>query len=382
MARLAWLTALITLLAFPLFAQQPAPAKTTAPVSAPELIPRSQEERERTYQLEHRIVLNVFVTDQSGEPVEGLTQNDFTLLDNQQPQKITSFQAVHGKTAAGPVHVLLVIDTLNNSASEISKERAGVERFLTQNQGHLAYPVSIVRLSDYGAIVGQSSENGNTLLADLKNLRTHTRAADASKTSSDAGSNRVFRLSDAPTTFVVPVAAFDQDNRFVRSVTALNKLAVQQQDVSGRVLLIWVGPGWPWLNGSGFHADTPEIQKSFFAYIMDVSTAMREAQMTLDAVDSRKPSEEFHTIVREPGQARAADLSLPVLAYQSGGQILEKQKDIAGQIKQCIADADAYYVLSFDTTPDVKPDAYHSLQVNLDRPGLTARTIKLYYSEP
>jgi hypothetical protein len=40
-----------------------------------------------------RITLDVVVTDKSGNPVPGLQQQDFTVLDDEQPQKILSFSA-------------------------------------------------------------------------------------------------------------------------------------------------------------------------------------------------------------------------------------------------------------------------------------------------
>jgi hypothetical protein len=44
----------------------------------------------------NRIYLDVVVTPTSGPPVSGLHQQDFTLLDNNVPQVITSFEAVDG----------------------------------------------------------------------------------------------------------------------------------------------------------------------------------------------------------------------------------------------------------------------------------------------
>src|SRR4051812_44281125 len=43
-----------------------------------------------------QIRLDVLVTDAAGQPVAGLEQRDFTLLDNNKPQEIRSFQAVDG----------------------------------------------------------------------------------------------------------------------------------------------------------------------------------------------------------------------------------------------------------------------------------------------
>lgn len=43
---------------------------------------------------EQNLTLDVVVTDKAGTPVRGLLQKDFTLLDNKQPQGLTSFRAV------------------------------------------------------------------------------------------------------------------------------------------------------------------------------------------------------------------------------------------------------------------------------------------------
>ena len=51
---------------------------------------------------DRRLTLDVVVTDKSGHPVPGLQQQDFTLLDDKQPQTILSFRAVDA-TSKGTV---------------------------------------------------------------------------------------------------------------------------------------------------------------------------------------------------------------------------------------------------------------------------------------
>ena len=55
--------------------------------------------------------LDVVVTGKSGKPVSGLQLQNFTLLDNDRPASITSFEAVDGAQAR--VEVVLVIDAVN-----------------------------------------------------------------------------------------------------------------------------------------------------------------------------------------------------------------------------------------------------------------------------
>src|SRR6185312_5103709 len=92
-----------------------------------------------------RITLDVVVTNKSGRPVIGLERQDFTLLDNAEPQKIHSFQAFNSTTAkpVPPVEVILVINLSTMSVPQKDGAKYEVEKFLRANDGRLAQPVSI-----------------------------------------------------------------------------------------------------------------------------------------------------------------------------------------------------------------------------------------------
>jgi hypothetical protein len=67
------------------------------------------------------------------------------------------------------VKVILLVDALNLPERLASYERREVERFLRQNNGHLAQPVSLVELSTTGIVmIGQPSADGNALAADCR----------------------------------------------------------------------------------------------------------------------------------------------------------------------------------------------------------------------
>jgi hypothetical protein len=106
-----------------------------------------------TYDAEKGLIkLDVVVTDKLGKPISGIARKDFTLLDNGKPGKILTFHAYDG-TSTGPdppVKIILLVDTLNLLERMASYERREVERFLQQNGGHLAQPVSLVELSNMG----------------------------------------------------------------------------------------------------------------------------------------------------------------------------------------------------------------------------------------
>jgi hypothetical protein len=85
----------------------------------------------------------------AGQPVAGLQQQDFTLLDNRKPQPILSFRAVDGTTGDGtaadpPVQVILLIDMANNLLHNVAYERYQIDKFLKQNGGKLVQPVTVM----------------------------------------------------------------------------------------------------------------------------------------------------------------------------------------------------------------------------------------------
>ncbi|MFZ0394868.1 MAG: hypothetical protein WCF17_14590 [Terracidiphilus sp.] len=86
--------------------------------------------------------------------------------------------------------------------------------------------------------------------------------------------------------------------------------------------------------------------------------------------------------VRTWRQAEPGNLALKVLVTQSGGLTLGPDIDLAGQIARCVADANAFYRISFDPPHAKQGDEYHGLQVVVDTPGASVRTNSGYYNHP
>jgi VWFA-related protein len=117
--------------------------------------------------LDRQITLDVQVTDKSGSPIRGLQKQDFTLLDDNRPQNILTFQAADraaASTADPPVETILVVDAVNASPQSVAYERGEVKKFLLRDGGKLAQPVSLVVFTDAGTKVqNDSSRDGNAL---------------------------------------------------------------------------------------------------------------------------------------------------------------------------------------------------------------------------
>jgi VWFA-related protein len=395
LSRLKWMSALGLCAALSLAAQvAPSPANPAGAGSgqSPGLVPRSHLDRERTYQIQHRIILNVQVTDASGKPATGWKAQDFTLVDDQRPRTNLSFKAVEGATATVPAHVILVLDAVNNYARDIANDRKEIQRFLKQSQELLTYPTSIATVSDSGLTVGKPSRDRDAVLNELKDLTSNLQAI---RCADEMNPNETFQALMVPgvVTTAESVRQLDCLNRrFIESLAALSKLAEKQINVPGRVILIWIGPGWPHLYNQQFREDDAALRRNLFTQLVHISTALREGQVTLNMIcpsDFLRKTESLNDHdkallngLQNEDEVTAGSLSLQAFAHQSGGQILIEKKNIPDSIAACIADAASYYVLSFDSNAAAGPSEYHSLEVTVDKPGVTVRTETMYYAEP
>jgi hypothetical protein len=64
------------------------------------------------------------------------------------------------------------------------------------------------------------------------------------------------------------------------------------------------------------------------------------------------------------------------------GRTLDTAGNLGDQIANSIAEAQSYYVLSFDPATAKYVDEYHELAVHVDQRQLRARTSAGYYAEP
>lgn len=335
---------------------------TTSPI---QLIPRTKAERDQKYQTEHRISLIVEATNSSGKPVTGLKAEDFLVLDNQKPQKIARFREVDGKAFKADVHLVVVLDAINDGGSAIGHVKKDFNEFLSQGMGPLPFPLSLVFLSSAEVLETRPSTDRTAIASRLAQLASRRRDPDCIGVSYHRGSSN-------------PGNCFDH---FAKSINALRALLGEKQNVRERTILIWTGQGWPLVDlDSGNYRDV----------LVELNTDLREAQVTLDAISWRAfnvPKKKVLWTVMDTDQetpdeeAREA-MRLQVLARQNGGQAFDRVKNFGDAMSACVADAGDFYVLSFDSIPAAAADELHSVKVKVARPGVSVRATASYYAQP
>ncbi len=314
---------------------------------------------------ENRIYLDVVVAHKSGPPIGDLEQQDFTVLRDKRPQTITSFRAV--ESAQAPVEMVLVIDAVNADYQVVAYERSEVDKVLRAEGGQLSHPMSLLLLTDTGiqSIEGFSTD-GNKLSSSLDQsvigLRTLVRSA----------------------------GFYGAAERYQISLDGLHDILAREAPRPGRKLVIFISPGWPLLSGPEVELDSKE-RRQFFGDVVYFSTNLRRAGITLysidpfgsrESVDRETYWENFTKGVSKSDQVEMGNLGLQVIAMQSGGLVLNSSNNIAGMLQNCLADARAYYEISFAPPPGNRPNEYHQIEIRVAKHGLTARTWQGYYSQP
>jgi VWFA-related protein len=313
--------------------------------------------------------LDVVVTDKAGHLIPGLQQSDFTLLDNNHPTPIQSFQAMGGSSGQNEsMQAVLVVDQVNTDFVAISTLRPQLHNLLTQNQGHLPFPITVVFLTDTGVQqVNQPTTDGNQLDALVQKQQSTLRA--------------------------IPQSAgfYGGTDRLSISLKALYSITSTLAPLPGRKLMIWLSQGW-WMFDNPNVYISEQQRKSFFSAVVDLSTALRDGRITVYAIDPLGTQDagafrnmewqDFLKPVRDVKHADPGDLALQVLSTQSGGVALFGSNNVAGEVSNCLEDGTIWYRITFDPQHADAPNTWHDLAVKIDKSGLKIRTRNGYYAGP
>ncbi len=367
-------------------------AAAFAQTGAPHLTPRTKAERLRQYEEQRRIVLSVIVSDASGAPITGLSAADFTLTENGVARKPVSFQEVRDPDST-QVHGILVIDAINDDTPNVKRQVKEIGNFLT-HQKLLSFPIAMAAATEGGILEGDPSTDPAALRKDLD-----LRAAEIQGHGCDTvapGNDMQSRMgSGMPASAQGASGLTGADCRqahYLQSMNALHQLFGEQKNSRGRAILIWLGPGWPLpqTRDSGLLTGNSTVPSGVGDVAVTLSADMRHGQVTFDGISwneferdkGLRRKDSVANIDAASRSEQEALLTIPALAEQSGGLALAKSKNISGAFERCLKDAQSFYTMSFDPAVATKTDEYRVLDVKVDKPGATVRTMHSYFEQP
>lgn len=313
------------------------------------------------------IHLDVNIAGREGQAVGDLNFSDLTLLDDGKPERILTLRPAYpADVNARLTEVAVVLDELDASGIMMGQARSDLIRYLRQNDGVLAQPTSVYRLTSGGFYASaRPTTDGNALAKDVEHSLFPRHVWQ--------------RLG--PSVAGDPDGSMTNWNKALRSIYSL---AVTWSEEPGRKALLWIGPGWP-VNGYISSHNDP------FPLLVELLSRIREARMVIDQVSPRPESDNrdsayqvYTTGVRSSSElgGHMQYFALPVLAVESGGLVFDEGGSVFRTISQCIRDAGFFYILSFDPPHAAHVDEFHGLKIEVAKPGVTARTNTGYYDQP
>ena len=391
---------------FPLHGQDNAPI-----TDAPKLRSRGVNQSQDASVLLDSIVLNG-----KGKPIPGLQQNDFNLFDNKKKIPDASWQLLtSGTPVSQSPQILFVLDAVNSTLPEVARLEEALDQYLKKGNGPLAQRTSILFVSDAPpkTPASQSQDKATTIAIEQKQLFVHRTPTSTDRNTLEhalqdyqAGMSR---MSDAQGSTV-------NSDRVRLSLQALSYIASAYTPIKGPKLVIWLGPGWPFLAQSA-----AKSSEQLFDSVIYFTNLLQEAQITLYSIspegvtagDTSAETESFELAqrassnrsigaplppnvptelgntyyasflngVRTMGQSNPNDLDLQVLAFHTGGLVLRKNNDLVAQIERCVADAAGMYVFSYTPEKGSKPDIYHDLEIKASQGTQPVRTITGFYAK-
>ena len=297
-----------------------------------------------TYQLKvnvKRVILDVVVTDANGNPVRGLTRNDFKVSEDGVPQSIRSFDVHSASAVAGeaqqplnlhlppdtfsnltiappdkPVTILLY-DALNTPQASLPYAHAALVQFIKSQKGTTR--IAIFALTDrLHMLQGFTDDETRLMLAiDSKNLKGHvsqlkvadTTSVEANMLAGDPAQIAKAQLAYGPATAAAPPigtdavltqlqnaeaeeSAYQVTQRLETTVQAFTDLARFVSALPGRKNLIWMSGSFP----SAVFPDDSQLSGaqnefnnyvSFNTEILMAQNEMKDSRVAVYPVDVR-----------------------------------------------------------------------------------------------
>lgn len=330
------------------------------------------------------VVLDAVVKDHAGKPVTNLTKDDFTILEDGVAQTIASFESAQSKgnaapaAATGPAHpeantpaavspqarTILVLDELNSEVSDQAYGRGAIEKFLSKRGPRLDQPTSLM-------LLGQKR---------IELLHDYTQDAHA-LTEALHG-----RHAELP--FGLMTAEFSgASERFSKTLWALQQIASANNHFAGRKNVIWVGPGFPAIDGRSLDlADQPRFVKA----VSESATLMLRARVSVYTINPRglevsptlygtSTDDNILTGTHDPA---TGELLFERIAPETGGEIVRLRNDVDVAIGESVDDGSAYYSIAYYPTNRNWNGKYRRIEIRVRGQDLKARTRKGYFALP
>jgi VWFA-related protein len=325
------------------------------------------------------VVLSVIVTDKFGNPITDLTEDDFKVLENNQPQIINTFEvpsrldsdpssvtaSTAGAVLASPLpRTILVLDQLNTTSEDLMYAKQKIRSFLEQQPARLAQPTTLFTLTKRRLeLLGGPTQDRDALLTVFKKS-----------------------ILELPPHYLESGGVQGGADRLLASLLALDEIVLASGKDRTRKNLVWVGSGMPIL--SSYDVSFTDRERHF-NWVHYTANWLQETQTTVYTVDPRglevAPTSfatDYGNVIASGPAIAPSELIFESIAPESGGKIFARRNDIDFAIADAVREGGSSYTLSYYPIDHNWDSKFRAIQVAVSRPGITARTQRGYFAYP
>lgn len=422
MAGFEWKRFLMGTSALMLCASPCLPAQTASPQM------EQQGDSSTTYSLKaySRLTLvDVLAYDGKENPVHGLPQSAFTILEDGKPQPIRAFSEYGANTplvtrqppnlpphiytnlqpapASSAVNILL-LDALNTSPADQIFVKDEATRFLKSMQPGTR--IAIIALGSHLRLLQGFTSDPAILLAALNTKKNRalpspfidTATPDAIDSLTEAASADA---ASALQEFANEQASFQADMRNRMTLEALNQIASYVADIKGRKNLIWFTAGIPLQVFPQGGVNDLAAMADYTKDLRHTTDLLTAAQVAVYPVDAKGvTTTPGASVVRPPtgfsngrgtsmGQAIASfgmsnaqsHLAMDAVADATGGIAYYNTNGLKEAVAHAIANGENYYTIAYATPDPTYDGQFHKITVKVNVPNVRLSYRTGYYSD-
>jgi VWFA-related protein len=388
------------------FGQQPQPQ----PV--PRQKPDSSSEDEVVRITTNLVQIDAMVTDKKGKQVTDLRPEDFEILEDGRPQRITSFSYItlDSAPAARPVPpvdkngppvppvrlrpeqvrrtIALVVDDLGVSFESAYFVRRALKKFVDE-QMQPGDMVAVLRTTAGIGALQQFTSDKRQLYSAIERVRGSLIGRGQTSvfgpldsTDPEGGNAAEEELND-----------FREELFAVGTLGALNYIVRGLREMPGRKAVVLISSSLPIFNSGGRnerlldalrHLIDLSNRASVVIYTMD-PRGLQVFGLTAADFTSGASIEDIERRLSDPRQDYfESQNGLNYLAQQTGGIFIHDTNDLSAGFSRILEDQKGYYLIGYrpdESTfdPLTGRRSFHKLAVKVDRPGLRVRSRNGFY---
>jgi VWFA-related protein len=377
------------------------PGKIGAAAQEPALQQSSEALRSKT----RLVIVDVVAADSKGRPVTGLKAEDFVVLENGKPQKISSFSFQQGKTVTevtpsaasskvfsnAPRYTgssclnIILLDALNGEFAGHAYGRDQLLKFL--DSAPSIPPTAVYALEQKLTLLFDFTTDAKVLKSVVEDFKPK-------------GAGHLEDVYSAASPFAARRPDYNSTARTLDiTIPALNALTQALAGYPGRKNLIWVSEGFP-INMFPeviFNDPMPALRGASIGGVPVVPTSGAQMDQLYSSGKTGDISEEVEKLANAMAKAQIAMypvdaaglqkdnrlnsiVTMQTLAERTGGKASINSNDVEMGIRTSIDDGSTYYTLAYYPENKVFDGKFRVIHVNTSQPGLSLRYRQGYYA--